>query len=331
VPESLLTDKFQRNLSYLRVSITDRCNLNCLYCRPSGCTARLAHEEILTYEEILSILRIAIRLGITKVRITGGEPLVRLDACQFIRDAAALPGIRDISLTTNGVLLTQHLDELQAAGIKRLNISLDTLDPHKFYRITGKDAFAQVWEGITAALEAGFAPVKLNVVVMYGINDSEISDLAALTLDRPLHVRFIEYMPTADDHAAEIRQILTPRIKQHLEKDLGPLAPLAATDAGGTAERFRIQGGRGEIGFISPVSKHFCRTCNRLRLTADGRFKPCLLSDKTRDIKTPLRAGKPEEELIHLFRQAVLDKPGYNDDSARSALSLPQTMSAIGG
>ncbi len=331
MPSGILTDKYQRHLSYLRVSITDRCNLNCVYCRPSGCTTWLPHAEILSYEEILTVLRMATRLGITKIRVTGGEPLVRQDACRFIRQAAALPGINDLSLTTNGVLLREHLAELREAGISRLNISLDTLDRDKFARITGQDAFDRVWDGITAAGKAGFDPVKLNVVVMKGINDEEIPDLAALTLDRPLHVRFIEYMPNRYDQSALKWQLLTPDIRRRLEKQVGQLTPIDDPSPGNTAERFRIPGARGEIGFISPVSKHFCKTCNRLRLTANGHLKPCLLSDKSRDIKTPLRSGQPDEDLIHVFRQAVLDKPGYNDCAPRTAMTLPREMSAIGG
>ncbi len=330
-PTDPLTDRFQRHLNYLRVSITDHCNLNCIYCRPAGCTTRLRHADILSYEEILRVLSIATRLGVTKIRITGGEPLVRKDACRFLEEAAALPGVNDISMTTNGVLLKKYLADIKAAGIKRLNISLDTFDRQKFARITGHDAFDRVWEGIRAALEAGFTPVKLNMVVMRGINDDEIVDFARLTYDCPVHVRFIEYMPAGDIKKDPIRGILSPEIKQRLIARAGDLIPVNQTDNSHTAERFRLPGAPGEIGFISPVSKHFCRLCNRLRLTADGRLKPCLLYDRTRDIKTPLRAGKPDEDLNDVFRQAVLDKPAYHNNRCRRQVFLPERMSAIGG
>jgi cyclic pyranopterin phosphate synthase len=317
-------------MNYLRVSITDRCNLNCIYCRPAGTFSLLAHEDILTYEETLRIIRTAVDLGITKVRITGGEPLVRKGACDFIGRVAALPGITDMSMTSNGVFLKENLSAIRAAGIHRLNISMDTLDPRKFQAITGRDAFAAVWESIMTALDMGFSPVKVNAVAMRGINDDELPALAALSLDRPLHMRFIEYMPSDRDLLKSDVQIFTAEIKQRVAA-VGELIPVERSGAGDTAERFRFPGALGEVGFISPISRHFCGTCNRLRLTADGRLKPCLFSDIAVDLKTPLRQGADEVFLADLIRQAVRRKPGFARDEADKNSALTQVMSAIGG
>ncbi|MEW6078328.1 MAG: GTP 3',8-cyclase MoaA [Thermodesulfobacteriota bacterium] len=325
-----LTDTHNRSLNYLRVSITDRCNLNCIYCRPAGTFNLLSHDDILTYEETLRIIRTGVDLGITKIRITGGEPLVRKGVCGFIGQVAALPGITDMAMTSNGVFLKENLSALKAAGIHRLNISLDTLDPEKFKTITGRDALAAVWESIMTALDQGFSPVKVNAVAMRGINDDELPALAALSLDLPLHMRFIEYMPSERETLKADVQILTAEIKRRVAVG-GELIPVERTGSGDTAERFRFPGARGEVGFISPISRHFCRTCNRLRLTADGRLKPCLFSDIAVDLKTPLRQGASDDDLAGLFRQAVLKKPGYSHNEAGKNNALTQVMSAIGG
>jgi GTP 3',8-cyclase len=328
--QRILTDTHNRSLNYLRVSITDRCNLNCIYCRPAGAFNLLAHDDILTYEETLRIIRTGVDLGITKVRITGGEPLVRKGACDFIARVAALPGITDMSMTSNGVFLKAHLPAIKKAGIHRLNISLDTLDPRKFQAITGRDAFPAVWESIMTALDMGFSPVKVNAVAMRGINDDELSALAALSLDRPLHMRFIEYMPSDRGALKADVQILTEEIKRRVAA-VGKLIPVERSGAGDTAERFRFPGARGEVGFISPISRHFCKTCNRLRLTADGRLKPCLFSDVAVDLKTPLRQGASDDLLADLFQRAVRKKPGYARDEGDKNNALTQMMSAIGG
>jgi cyclic pyranopterin phosphate synthase len=326
-----LTDTHNRRLNYLRVSITDRCNLNCIYCRPAGAFNLLSHDDILTYEETLRIIRAGVELGITKIRITGGEPLVRKDVCSFIQKVADLPGITDISITSNGVFLKENLPGIKAAGIHRVNISLDTLDRNKFQSITGKDAFPAVWESIMAALELGFSPVKVNTVVMNGVNDDELPALAALSLDMPLHMRFIEYMPSDRNPLKGNEQLFTPDIKRRVAAAIGELIPIDSTGRGDTAERFRFPGALGEVGFISPISRHFCRTCNRLRLTADGRLKPCLFSDIAVDLKTPLRLGATDASLADLFRQAVMKKPGFSREEGNKTAALTQAMSAIGG
>lgn len=326
----VLTDTYKRQLNYLRVSITDRCNLKCIYCRPSGAFNLLSHDDILSYEETLRIIKIGVGLGITKIRITGGEPLVRKGVCAFIGKVADIPEITDISITSNGVFLKENLPAIRAAGVNRLNISLDTLDRLKFKAITGIDAFPAVWDSIMTALELGFSPVKVNAVAMNGINDDELADLAALSLDKPLHIRFIEFMPSYQNPLKEDVQLFTPDIKQRVAA-IGELIPVRDPGRGTTAERFRFADAKGEIGFISPVSKHFCKTCNRLRLTADGRLKPCLFSDITLDMKTPLRMGATDAMLADIFRQAVLKKPGYTREEADKTTSLTQIMSAIGG
>ncbi len=326
---TVLSDKYNRQVNYLRVSVTDRCNLNCMYCRPANVPGGLSHYDFLSYEEVLRIITIGSRLGITKVRITGGEPLVRKDIGFFLEQLGDVEGLKDISLTTNGVLLADHLAVIQKAGITRLNISLDTLDPEKYEKITGRDAFARVWNSIIKALEAGFSPVKLNMVAMRGVNDDEFLDFAGLSKDRPLHVRFIEHMPIGDQAVDANREILSQEIKDCISEseELTSLGPIDDT----TAERFSLKGAAGEVGFISPISKHFCTTCNRLRLTADGRLLSCLLSNRFCDIKDPLRSGASNEDLADIIRQAVWNKPGFSGDAPRRDGALPREMSAIGG
>ena len=237
-----LIDPFNRNLTYLRVSITDRCNLRCMYCMPSRETIpRLAHTQVLRYEEILRIVRIGVQLGITKIRITGGEPLVRKGVYEFLSELGKIEGLTDISLTTNGVLLKDHLAQIRDAGIKRLNISLDTLDREKFIRITGHDAFTQVWEGIEAAHRMGFAPIKFNTVAMKGINDDELTDIARLSFTYPFHMRFIEYMPIGDHHLDRSIRLLAPEILARISP-LGDLTPIRRNRDDGPAERYRFQG-----------------------------------------------------------------------------------------
>lgn len=329
IPLTPLTDRYKRHLNYLRVSITDRCNLCCLYCTPAGAACKLAHEEILRYEEILRIIRIAIRLGISKIRITGGEPLARKDCCTFLETLGSLPGLTDISLTTNGVLLPQYIDRIVAAGIKRLNISLDTLEPEKYSEITGVDAFAQVWQGIEAAHRRGIDPLKINVVVLNGLNDDELVDLAALSFKYPFHIRFIEYMPIGHTRICDKAPLLYPEIRSRVET-LGRLYPVPRESRDGPAMRYKFKGAAGEIGFISAVSGHFCDTCNRLRLTADGRLRSCLLADIHEDIKTPLRAGLLDTDLAEVFFKAVARKP-FQHAAKLNPGDLNGNMVNIGG
>ena len=325
-----LVDKYNRHLNYLRLSITDRCNLRCLYCAPGGMLPKLAQDQILRYEEILRVVRIGVRLGISKVRLTGGEPLMRKGVYEFLKELVAIDGLSDISLTTNGVLLLENVEKIKAVGIKRINISLDTLKREKFKHITGYDLFDQVWAGIEKAYALGFDPIKLNVVALRGYNDDEFVDLARLSLTYPFHIRFIEYMPIGNPQMRNSDYILAKDIQAHLSA-LGPLVPVMNKHMDGPAQRYRIEGARGEIGFIQPMSRHFCHTCNRLRLTANGQLRPCLLSDKQLDIRGPLRSGCSDDELETMFHHAVQHKHESHHYAPNSHFRVHDPMSGIGG
>ena len=327
---SRLIDPCNRHLNYLRVSITDRCNLSCMYCLPQESLPRLAHEEILRYEEILRIVRVAVGLGITKVRVTGGEPLVRNGVYEFLLQLSAVPGLIDISLTTNGVLLKDNLHRLKAAGIARLNISIDTLKPERYRAITGTDVFDQVWDGVRAAETLGFHPIKLNAVALQGVNDDELVDLARLSFDQPYHVRFIVFMPFGKSRWAGRPPLLVPEIQERL-RVLGELTPVPRSDHDGPAQRFRFKGARGEIGFIPAISRHFCDRCNRLRLTASGQLRPCLLSDHQEDLKGPLRRGCEDAELAEIFLRTTRLKPSEHSLAGGEPAHICCQMRSIGG
>ncbi len=324
-----LIDRYQRHLNYLRISITDRCNLRCLYCKPEGIIPKLPHNDILTYEEILRLVRIAVDLGITKARITGGEPLVRKGVCQFLTQLAQMDGLTDVSLTTNGVMLGQYLDRIKAAGVNRLNISLDTLKPEKYRQITGRDNFQQVVEAIHGARKLGFSPIKINVVALKGYNDEELTDMARLSITYPFHVRFIEYMPIGIAKMQRGDRLSTTDIKKRI-MELGPLLPVQRDTHDGPAERFRFADAAGEIGFISPISHHFCDACNRLRISASGKLRSCLMSDNQQDLRRLLRQGGSDEEIIRVFLTSVHKKPARHHitDSKKRVNSQ---MSSIGG
>jgi cyclic pyranopterin phosphate synthase len=326
-----LIDQYDRHLNYLRISITDRCNLRCLYCIPSDGIAKLTHGDILTYEEILRLARIAVTLGVDKIRLTGGEPLVRKGIYEFIPRLTALPGLKEVSLTTNGIYLRDNLEKLRSAGIKRINVSLDTLRREKYENITGYDGFQQVWEGIRLARKLKFQPIKINVVVIKGINDDEILDFARLTLHEPYHIRFIEYMPIGVVHKENIlRHVPNSLIKKQLSS-LGRLVHISKNTLDGPAERFRFQGAPGEIGFISALSNHFCATCNRLRLTPTGNLRSCLLFDQEIDLKGPMRRGASDNELVQIFLRAALTKPHSHYLASENSILPSGHMSAIGG
>lgn len=297
---------------------------------PQDLIPKLPHHEILSYEEILRIVRVSIGLGISKVRITGGEPLVRKGVYHFLEKLAGTEGLQDISLTTNGVLLKDNIHKIKSAGIKRINISIDTLNREKFKQITGFDFFDQVWAGIELAQKTGFYPIKINVVPLKGVNDDELVDIARLSMTHPFHIRFIEYMPMGSNHMDIDRHFLAPEIKKHVEH-LGELVPVDRSTNDGPAERFKFESGRGEIGFIRPISRHFCQTCNRLRLTASGQLRPCLMHDKQEDLKSIIRKGCSDRELAEVFLEAVRHKPLEHklqtDHNAGSAVQ----MCTIGG
>ncbi len=326
-----LIDQYNRHLNYLRISITDRCNLRCIYCMPRGGLPKLRHRDILTYEEILRLARIATRLGVRKIRLTGGDPFMRKGLFDFIPKLTALPGLEDVSLTTNGIYLKANLEKIRASGIKRLNVSLDTLQREKYRKIAGYDGLEVVWEAIEHAWKLGFDPVKINVVAIKGINDDELLDFARLSLQYPFHVRFIEYMAigvTALD--VPLEHIPSSLIREKLE-ELGTLSPIPRSEYGGPAKRFRFEGAPGEIGIISPVTNHFCHVCNRLRLTASGRLRPCLLSDQEEDLRGPLRDGASDSELSAIFLRAASKKPHAHHPASEHPIPFSGQMSSIGG
>lgn len=325
-----LTDRYDREINYFRISITDRCNLQCLYCVPHDLIPKLSHSDILSYEEILRLVKIGKQLGISKVRITGGEPLVRKDVYHFLKELTAIDGLSDVSLTTNGVHLKENLKKIKSAGIKRINISIDTLNRQKFKKITGHDFFNQVWEGIELAQKMGMAPVKLNVVALRGINDDEIVDFAELSFSYPFQIRFIEYMAIGNSETDMENNILTPEIKDRI-KVLGQLDRVEKKSNSGPAQIYKFKGAKGEVGFITALSQHFCHSCNRLRLTASGQLRPCLLSDNEEDLKGPMRNGCSDSELATIFLKAVNRKALKHQMAGDQSVRVTRQMSSIGG
>jgi len=322
-----LSDSFQRPVNYLRISVTDRCNLRCIYCMPSEGIPLMSHQDILSYEEICIVAQAAAELGIVKVRLTGGEPLVRAKVTNLLAMLARIQGIDDISLTTNAVLLQRYADELKSAGLRRVNVSLDSLRSDRFHRITRMGNLDDVLRGIEAARQAGLNPVKTNTVVMRGTNDDEVLDFARLTIEGEWHVRFIEYMPFSNGEKADHLLVPVSEIKQRIET-LGELEP-SPSSGGGPARYFRLPGARGTIGFISPVSEHFCRACNRLRLTADGKLRPCLFSDTEIDLREPLRRGATADDIKRLIQEAASCKPEGHKLGA--GITCERFMVQIGG
>ncbi len=324
-------DSFNRPISYLRISVTDRCNMRCMYCMPPEGVPSRSHEEILRYEEIELIVRAAASLGISKVRLTGGEPLVRLGFVELVRMLARIPGIDDLAMTTNGTLLARHAAELAEAGLKRVNVSLDTLKPERFRQITRQGDLVTVFEGIAAAREAGLVPLKVNTVVVRGLNDDEVVDFARLTLEDDWHVRFIELMPLGANTAwAGDGYVSIDEVRRRIEDAVGELMPAKVGIGNGPARYYRLPGALGTIGFISPISEHFCYQCNRLRLTADGRLRPCLLSDYEIDLRTPLRQGVGLTEVRELLIRSIGAKPERHHLD-ESIAPRGRAMSEIGG
>ena len=306
----LLVDHHQRIVDYLRVSITDLCNLRCVYCRPPEGLQLVSHEDILRYEEILRVIRVARDLGIKKIRITGGEPLVRRGVLGFIRELINVEGIEDVGLTTNGVLLSAIAKDLKASGLSRINVSLDSLRRDTFKVITGRDNLADVLEGIDSAIEVGFNPVKVNVVLLDGINEQDVPHFARLTFEKPIDVRFIERMPFGSEIVPNPPDSFSAqKAVEIIQLKVGKLQPVDREPLDGPATMFRLNGALGRIGVIDPVTGHFCGTCNRLRLTARGTLRPCLLGPMEIDIKSALRRSASRDELAQIITGAVLAKP----------------------
>jgi GTP 3',8-cyclase len=290
--------------NYLRLSITDRCNLRCFYCLPRQGWQKLPVSEILRYEEFLRLVQVAVRVGMRKVRVTGGEPLVRKGVVDFLRRLGEVPGLEEIALTTNGVLLAEMAPDLFAAGLRHLNLSLDTLSAVRYQEITGHNRFRQVMDGLWRALELGFQPLKVNCVVLKEVNDDELLDFALLARDHPLQVRFIEFMPTVSQERWVRHFMSMDEVRGRLV-GLGAMEEVPPQPTSGPAHILHPQGFQGNIGFISAISHHHCQRCNRLRLTAAGHLRPCLFSPQELDLKGPLRRGAGDQELGRLFRQAI--------------------------
>lgn len=329
-----LTDPFGRLITYLRVSVTDRCNLRCEYCMPSESPEWLERQGLLTYEEIGRLLDVAASHGVRKVRITGGEPLVRRDLVELVARLASIPGIADLAMTTNATLLERHAHALREAGLKRLNISLDSLHAERFNEITKSNSFEEVWAGLMAAIDAGFAPVKLNVVVIRGFNDDELVDFARLTARFPVIVRFIEYMPIGGDrdHWSRDRVVPSAEIRERIGAALGLEPDVDADQAPGPERRFVVQATGGKVGFITPVSDEFCAACNRMRLTADGKIRGCLMRDGEVDFRAALRAGCSDNDISRLLQLAVDRKPEKHlINSPDFEFSSFYTMNRLGG
>ncbi len=323
-------DSYDREISYLRVSVTDRCNLRCVYCMPEEGVAALSHDDVLRLEEIARLVRIGVSMGIRNVRLTGGEPLVRRGIVDLVAQIRAIEGIESITMTTNGTALSEMAVDLAQAGLDRVNISLDSLKPERYAAITRRGRLEDALAGIDAAFASGLTPVKINMVVMQGVNDDEVVAFARQTLETPWHVRFIEYMPLGEQaKGARSAYVSSDQTRERIEAALGPLEP--ADLAGfGPARTWRLPGAAGTVGLISALSQHFCQTCNRLRLTSDGKLVPCLFSDLEYDMRAPLRSGVQDATLAQIWQEALAHKPAcHRLDSAMTTTA--HQMSRIGG
>ena len=324
-------DRFGRNTHYLRISLTDKCNLRCVYCMDEDMVFR-PNSELMQNDEVLLLARLFAQLGFDKFRLTGGEPTFRRDIVDIVRDIVEIPGVREVSMTTNGLLLKDLAEPLAEAGLKRLNISIDTLDPEKFKRITRWGHVEDVWAGIEAAERAGLLPIKLNAVVVRGYNDGQdVVDVARLTLYHDWQVRYIEMMPFGEIASFQQEAVVTDEeIRARVEADLGPLTLLDDGKLDGEARLYKLKDALGTLGFISSVTQPFCASCTRVRLTADGRLRLCLLRDKEVDLLTPLRAGASLDDLKQIILDGVWHKP-WGHALAENVVPLNRVMSEIGG
>lgn len=326
-----MQDNFGRRIEYLRISVTDKCNLRCVYCMPEAGLPWLKHEQILSYEEIAEIVRVMAGMGLRCVRLTGGEPLVRRDLPALVQQLAAIDGIEDIALSTNAVLLAEQADELRAAGINRVNISLDSLREERVDAVARRSGYyGRILDGIAAAERVGFEPIKINVVLMRGRNDDEVEDFARMTLERPWHVRFIEVMPVGENlDISEHEYVSALEILQRLE-NIAALTPVPGPQGNGPAAYFQYAGARGTIGVITPMSHNYCDRCNRMRLTADGQLRPCLFGDIQTNLRDALRRGEP---LVPLITHTLTIKPErhYLIQGSASGSGGLRALSQVGG
>jgi cyclic pyranopterin phosphate synthase len=329
---SELVDSFGRVHTNLRISVTDRCNIRCFYCMPAEDVVFMDRQELLTFEEIERFVRIAVPLGLRKIRLTGGEPLVRRDLHKLVAQLSAIREIEDIGLTTNGILLAEQAQELHDAGLRRLNISLDALDPVKFTQITRREGFEKVLEGIEAAQRVGFVPIKINAVAVRGLTESEIVPFGEFARRTGLEVRFIEYMPLDADSAWQRDKVLfAQEIIDSLSRELAPLVPCPDQDPHAPATKYQFADGIGRIGFIASVSRPFCLSCDRFRITADGKLRNCLFSLEETDVKAMLRSGARDEEIADAIRASVAAKKEGHEINTARFIQPPRPMYSIGG
>ncbi|HYI24904.1 MAG TPA: GTP 3',8-cyclase MoaA [Thermomicrobiales bacterium] len=323
-------DQFGRRMDYLRISLTDRCNFRCLYCMPEMGMKFQPRDEMLTDDELIRIVGLCAQLGFTKLRLTGGEPTIRPHLVDLVREMKAFPGIRELSMTTNALLLGRMAADLKDAGLDRINISIDTLDPVKFKFMTRGGRLDLVWQGIEAAEAVGLTPVKLNSVVLRGQNDADVAEMARLTIDRPWHVRFLEIMPMEGVGLVYDEGLVTSAETQaRLEAEFGALEEIP-TDPSDPARTWRIPGSRGTIGFISPISAPFCESCNRVRLTSDGNLRLCLLRPDEVNLRDMMRAGASDDDMLQRIRGGVWFKP-WGHRVAEGDVNTIRGMSQIGG
>lgn len=327
-----LVDTFGRTHNNLRISVTDRCNIRCFYCMPAENVEFLERKQLLSYEEIERFVRAVVPLGVDKLRLTGGEPLVRKELHRLVGRLAAIPGIRDIGITTNGILLAEQAADLYAAGLRRLNVSLDALDPVKFREVTRRDGYERVIEGLEAARRAGFRNIKINAVAIRGVTEDEVVPFGHFARETGHEVRFIEYMPLDSDNAWERDKVLFAReILQTLSEAIGPLSPVPGQDPRAPATDYQFDDGVGRIGFIPSVSEPFCESCNRFRITADGKLRSCLFSLEETDVRTLLRGGASDDELAAVVRDCITRKWAGHQINLPTFVQPQRPMHSIGG
>jgi len=323
-------DRFGRNIHYLRISLTDRCNLRCVYCMPEHMIFRPI-AEMMQDDELLLLVRLFANLGFDKIRLTGGEPTIRPHLVEIVSKISATPGIRSLSMTTNGMLLSKLARPLKEAGLQRVNVSVDTLDAERFKQLTRWGKLDKVWDGILEAEAVGLTPIKINSVVVRGMNDCDVVDMARLTYDHPWQIRFIEMMPFAGATELQQKQVVTAKeMQQSITSSLGPLEPVHEGVLDGEARIYHLPGAIGEVGFISSVSLPFCAACSRARLTSDGKIRLCLLRENELDLLTPLRHGAGLDDLRQLIVESIWQKP-WGHGLAEGEVPLNRIMSEIGG
>ncbi|MFQ5508023.1 MAG: GTP 3',8-cyclase MoaA [Leptospirillia bacterium] len=327
-----LVDSFRRTVKYMRVSLTDRCNLRCNYCMPAWGNHWMEKDTLLSYDELIRVIELSAQRGVHKIRLTGGEPLVRKGCVDFVRRVGEVEGITEVAMTTNAILLKEHAQDLYDAGLRHLNISLDSLQEEKFAEITRGNQLKRVWDGIQAAVDVGFPNIKINAVAQRGVNEDEFVDFVKLTEDMKIDMRFIEFMPVSDWENWKKKYISIEDIQKIVTDGVGELIPVYDGDvAAGPAENFRIPGFAGRVGFIHAISNHFCDTCNRIRLTADGKVRPCLFGKIEVDFREAMREGASDEELNDLFDEVLQIKPDAHNITMENPEKMLTSMTAIGG